>query len=61
MRVDACRHRVRMPREPLGQEEIPGNPVDIRNRGMSQGVEGIEPIEPGHQLPTSKWNLDPPL
>ncbi len=58
--VDRCRQRAHMPREPLREEQIPRSPIDVRDRGVPQRVEGIEPIEPGLHLPGPEGELNAP-
>jgi len=58
MRVHGRRQRRDVPREPLGQEEVPGPPVDFRHGRMSQAVKGVEPVEPGLHLPRAERELD---
>jgi hypothetical protein len=50
-----------MPGKPLRKEEVPRRPVDVGNRGMPQRMEGVEPVEPGDDLPGAEEDLDAAL
>jgi hypothetical protein len=43
--------RARVPGESLGEEEVPRGPINIGDGGMAQRVEGVQPVEPGDDLP----------
>jgi hypothetical protein len=61
MRVhDRCQ-RTRVPREPLGEEQISRCPVDIRDRRVPKRVEGVEAIEAGLDLEVAEEDLNPTL
>ena len=47
--------------KPLRQEEVPTGPVDVRDRRVAQGVEGVETIESSLHLPGPEGKLDPAL
>ena len=40
--------------EPLLQEQVPAGPVDVGDRGVPEGMEGVEAVEPGFDLPGQK-------
>lgn len=58
MRVDGCRERAGVSREPLRQKEVPRGSLDVRDRGVSQAMEGVETIEPGSKLPRAEGDLN---
>ncbi len=60
VRVDRRRQRTHMSREPLGEKEIPRCSVDVRDCGVPQRMERIEPVEPGLHLPRPEGDLDSP-
>ncbi len=60
MSVDGRRERAHMPCESLREEQIPRGPVDVRDRSMAEGVQGVEPVEPGLHLPRSEGELNTP-
>ena len=53
------RHRVRVPREPLREEQVPRGPVDVGDRSVAERMEGVETIEACDQLPSAEEDLDP--
>ncbi len=61
VRVDDRRQRARVLREPLGKEEVPRRPVDVGDRRVPQRVDGVEPVEPGDDLPSAEEDLDAAL
>src|SRR5439155_22407214 len=60
MGVDRGRQRARMPGETLGEVEVLRGAVDIRDRRMSERMEGVVRLEPRRCLPLPKHELDPP-
>ena len=48
-----------MPREPLGEEEITGGPVDGGNGRVAGAMEGVESVEAGALLPRPPRELEP--
>ncbi len=61
MRIRRRRGEVAVPCESLGQEQIPGRPVEVCYCRVSQGMEPEEPIESGFSLPGFEGVLRPPL
>ena len=61
MRVDRRRQRAHMPRKPLRQEKVPACPIHVCDRGVPQGVEGVEPVKSGPHLPGPESELDSPF
>ena len=54
-----------MPRKPLRQEQVPRGPVDVRDRGVPERMEWVQPIEPRLDLQLTEQHLhaalrDPP-
>jgi hypothetical protein len=58
MRVSNRRDRVRMPSEPLGQEEILRGPVDVRDGRVPQRVEVVDPLESRDLLPVDEGRAE---
>ncbi len=54
---DSC-HRRHVPGKRLSQEQIPGRPIDVRDRRVPQRVEPIQPVEPGPLLPLPPHELN---
>ena len=50
-----------VPGEPLRQEEVSRRPIGARDRRVPQRVEGVEPVEPGDDLPGAEEDPDPAL
>ena len=61
VRVDDGRERRRVTREPLREEEVAGGPVHVRDGGVAEGVETVEPVEAGDRLLRVPGDLDAPL
>ena len=59
VRVDGRGQGRHVPREPLRQEQVPRQPVDRRDRCVSQPVKRIQPIKPRRLLPLPPRELDP--
>jgi len=59
MRVERGGQRTHRPRESLRQEEVPRGPVNVRDRRVAEGMEGIEAVEAGPDLPSPEGELDP--
>src|SRR6266850_2686432 len=51
--------RARMASEALGEVEVPGRAVDVRDRRVAEGMEGIDRLESRCCLPLPKHELDP--
>ncbi len=59
--IDRRRQGTHMPRKPLRQEQILASPVDVRNGGVPQRMEWIEPVESCLYLPGPEGELDAAL
>ena len=61
MRVSRRRCQVAVPGEPLGQQQVPGCPVKVRDGAVAKRMKSEETIESGFFLPILKGVLRPPL
>ncbi len=60
MGVDRGRERAHMPREPLRQEKVPRDAVEVRDCRVPQRVEGVESGRPDDDLGSVEREGDPP-
>jgi len=46
-------------RKSLGEEKVAGCPIYVRDCGVAEGVERVEPVEHGFYLPCPEGHLHP--